>query len=438
MKAILLPAVFLLWGLTPGGAQAPCKTNSTDSLNLQQARAYMVTLINRDRQSQGRAPVTLDLVASGAAQGHTDEMVEFGYSSHWGLDGKMPVERYTEGGGADADAENEDDSSGTSDCSNTALTGSQAQSTTGASTLPLVADPRFSRATIEGIESDLFNEQPPDGHRENILRPNHNHVGIAISLAAEGRSWRLACTQEFVDQYGTYAPLPAEVNPGDGFDLQGKLAKGLSVQSVLVRYDDLPKPMTVDQLNQTGGYTVPQDTIANYFLGDDAAPVTTSNAPDGQQFAAHIATPASWKPGLYYIDVWANKDGSKDPMLVSQRTMLIGNANYTQWSPWLVAKDAKGKETSLNSRKGCGPVGQSGSTRAWTVQLRNDDPASAYRIVYELFAANKNSPANWPAGATTITLPAGQIFTAQPDATIPNSQGCTVQPHLFYSVAPAS
>jgi hypothetical protein len=58
--------------------------------------------------------------------------------------------------------------------------------------------------------------------------------------------------------------------------------------------------------------------------------------------------------------------------------------------------------------------------------------------VFELFAANKNSPANWPAGATTITLPAGQIFTSKPDATIPNSQGCSVQPHLFYSVDPAS
>ncbi len=437
MKAILLPAVFLLSGLIPAGAQAPCTTNSADSLSLQQARAYMVTLINRDRQSQGSGPVTLDLVASGAAQGHTDEMVEFGYSGHWGLDGKMPVERYTEGGGADYDSENEDGSWGTSECSNTASSGSQAQTATGAGSLTLIADPRFSRATIEKIESNLFNEQPPDGHRENIVRSIHNRVGIAISLGVQGRSWRLACTQEFVDQYGAYAPLPAEVNPGDGFDVQGKLAKGLSVQSVLVRYDDLPKPMTVDQLNQTGGYTVPQDTIANYFPGDNAAPVTTSNAPDGQQFAARIATPSNWKPGLYYIEVWANKAGSK-AMLVSQRTMLIGDPNYTQWSQWLVAKDAKGKETSLNSRKGCSPIGASGSTRAWTVQLRNDDPASAYRIVFELFAANQNSPTNWPAGATTITLPAGQIFTSQPDATIPNSQGCTVPPHLFYTVDPAS
>jgi hypothetical protein len=304
--------------------------------------------------------------------------------------------------------------------------------------MPVSKDPRFPRSVLDEMEGDMIKEQPPnDGHRLNIINADRTQVGIALSTAEQGGYWTVACTQEFVNHYGTYTPLPAAVPVGGAFDVQGTLAQGLSVQEVSLRFEDFPKPMTIGELKATNSYGTPDNKAGDYYAGDGRE-VSVSSTPSGQAFSLHVAVPMTWKPGLYYVLIWASRANGGGDVLVSERTILIGNVNYTQWSPWLVAKNSKGKETSLHSRKGCRPISQSGSTQAWTVQLRNDDPAIAYRIVFELSAANKSSPANWPAGATTITLPAGQIFTAQPDAKIPNPQGCAVPPHLFYTFDPVS
>ena len=52
---------------------------------------------------------------------------------------------------------------------------------------------------MEEIEASYFNETPPnDGHRRNILAPEHTHVGIALARgrklhdkrdAIKDRSW---------------------------------------------------------------------------------------------------------------------------------------------------------------------------------------------------------------------------------------------------------
>src|ERR1019366_4194189 len=67
-------------GMVCGGSDS----SAGGLLNLDQEGTYMVVLINRDRQTQGIGTVTLDMTASRAAQAHTDDMVEFGYLSHWG------------------------------------------------------------------------------------------------------------------------------------------------------------------------------------------------------------------------------------------------------------------------------------------------------------------------------------------------------------------
>lgn len=436
MKAA--PVFWVLGALAPLTLQAQCDSG-TDVLTLPQAREYMVSLINRDRQSQKFGPVTLDLVASGAAQAHTDEMVAYGYAGHFGLDGKKPPERYTEGGGADYDAENAF-GPGAYDCSNSMARGAPSGAQTGP--IPIAADPHFQKKTIEEIEGIFFNEQPPnDGHRQNTLQPSHNRVGIALSVATgRGSTW-VAGTQEFVDHYGTYAPLPAAVHMGDAFDVEGTLEKGYSVQSIVLRQEALPQPMTIAQLNATYSYGAPQTILVSYFPQyDPAHPVSTTDTPAGQSFRAHIAIPSSWQPGLYYVEIWANPAGStdvtdvKNAIVVSQRTILAGNGTATQWTNWTPVKDAAGQETLLNARKGCSPLSQAGK-QAWTVQFRNDDAANGYRIQFELFAADMNRPANWPSAATAIALGAGQIYSSPANATIPNPQGCGTAPHLFYTLA---
>ncbi|HEY9776504.1 MAG TPA: hypothetical protein V6C81_22270 [Planktothrix sp.] len=76
------------------------------TMNLAEARNFIVVLINKDRRKANLSPVTLDKIASECGQRHTDEMVTVGYLSHWDTGGKKPTQRYTEGGGVDDDSEN--------------------------------------------------------------------------------------------------------------------------------------------------------------------------------------------------------------------------------------------------------------------------------------------------------------------------------------------
>src|SRR5580693_6968290 len=68
----------------PGApAQAPGA-----KLTLEQARRFMVDLINRDRASAGLGPVELDAgPPSRAGQAHAEDMARNGYLGHWGTDG---------------------------------------------------------------------------------------------------------------------------------------------------------------------------------------------------------------------------------------------------------------------------------------------------------------------------------------------------------------
>ena len=133
-------------------------------LTIAQARKYMLDLVNRDRASMGLGPVALeDGAAQRAGQAHAEDMAKNGYLGHWGSDGSVPEQRYTEAGGSDMVMEN-------ASC----FTDEHARKLDHA---PLI-DPK----NIEEAEDMFFHETPPhDGHRKNILKPWHKTVGIGIA-----------------------------------------------------------------------------------------------------------------------------------------------------------------------------------------------------------------------------------------------------------------
>lgn len=432
--------------LSPGMACAQVEAGPGDLLNLEQARTFMVSLINRDRLTHGLAPVALDMTASLAAQSHTDEMVEYGYSSHWGLDGKKPDQRYTEGGGADADAENGHFEYSQRNSSNDP----QFQDDKAPRQLPLVANPKFSRKTLEDIEAEFFHERPPsDGHRKNILEANHNRVGISLSAASEGGLNRIACTQEFVDHYGGFTAIPQNLRRGDGFDVKGVLLPGWHVYAVLLRFEELPKPMTIAELAQTGSYGPSfAEPTASYFPEVESAPIAVTQNADGEAIAVHVATQATWKSGLYYLEIWARKPGAADPVALSRRTLVISDAATSevgvaaqatayQWTPWLVDNDTSGVPTPVRSRKGCATAANADGSHLWAVQFRNEDPANAYRVIFQLVPRDMASPPNWPASAVTVTIGASGTFTSPSNSAFSISGDCTSAPHLYYTVNPA-
>ncbi len=176
-------AILTCVALVPARAQGPA---ASGDLSLEQARRYMLDLINRDRAAYGLRPVSLDPMASRAGQEQAEEMAAHSCLAHFNLAGESPQQRYTRCGGREPVSENV-----------ALLTGFYG----GGSSAPyrLDAAPRFSRRELERIERMYMCESAPyDGHRRNILNPYSTHVGIALARAGTDSAFNVANTQEFI------------------------------------------------------------------------------------------------------------------------------------------------------------------------------------------------------------------------------------------------
>lgn len=295
----------------------PLATSPQGFMDLEHARLYMLELINRDRASVGSPPVTLDEVGCKAGQLHSDEMAQYGYLSHWTMDGRKPDQRYTECGGKDAVAEN-----------------AEATEDSNPKKLPLCQKQGMFKQDVEEIENQFFHEKPPnDGHRVNIIDPAHTSVGLGLSIAgAEPESGgdmpRTACAQEFINHYGDYAPLPLSLAPGEPLVVEGTLNRGLQLQSIDLRWEKLPEPMTIEALNNTSSYGIPDAAVFSYFPPpyESPAPVNITMEGERQHFALSAPTTKDWKPGIYYVCVWAQVPNQKETVIISKRTVRIGPA----------------------------------------------------------------------------------------------------------------
>jgi len=328
-RGFLTPTFLFAWAAAfeclcvglPGTASDHLLAQADTDLSIADAKKYMITLINRDRKANGLKEVTGDETAERAGNLHSDEMAKLGYLSHWNILGRKPDQRYCAAGGTGFVMEN-----GHLEFSGFSSGGEEEG---GAGEFSLDADAKVSKKTIEGIETGFINEQPPnDGHRRNILDPDHTKVGIGLSVAKKGDSQRLACVQEFVHDYGKVEISAQSVNVGDSFVVKGSLDPGLTLQSVDLFRDELPKPMTLKELEETYSYGPPEQRITTYFPGAPAAVdalSVTSNA-GRQEFSCRFDTDkALWKPGLYYVYVWARPGdpGRKTNLVVASKTIEV-------------------------------------------------------------------------------------------------------------------
>lgn len=322
-----LVAIFLiaqcagLLSSLPGFAKQRSLALAESELSIADAKQYMISLINRDRKSAGLKEVTSDEIAERAGNLHSDEMAKLGYLSHWDRLGRKPDQRYCSVGGTGFVMENGHiEFSGFS---------SNGEGEGGGGEFTLDADARVSRKTIEGIEAGFINEQPPnDGHRRNILDPDHTKVGIGLSIAKKGDSLRVACVQEFVHDYGKVEISAQSVNVGESFVVKGSLDPGLTLQSVDLFRDEFPQPMTLKELDETHSYGPPQVRINTYFPGAPAAAdaLTISENAGRQEFSCRFDTDkALWKPGLFYVYVWARPldPNRKTNLVVASKTIEV-------------------------------------------------------------------------------------------------------------------
>ena len=273
------------------------------------ARNYMLELINRDRASLGLLPVVLDNTASEAAQLHSDEMSTIGYHGHWSLDGRKPDQRYSELGGRDAVSENVIGA-----VNGTKAISSKYSSTADTSTIPKIK--------LDSAEEAFFNEAPSnDGHRRNIVNPLHTAVGIGLTATP----YNFCCVQEFIDHYGDYSDIPRNLDIGDRFTLKGRLLKGVHISAVELRWEEFPKPVSKEFINERQSYSIPgaENSVITYGVRSKVHPISVQLADGCEHFSVDIEINKRWKPGLYYLLVWADIDSRPGQVNISRRTFLL-------------------------------------------------------------------------------------------------------------------
>ncbi|MBK8216541.1 MAG: CAP domain-containing protein [Myxococcales bacterium] len=274
-------------------------------LRLREARLKMLALVNRDRATQGLGPLALDEgPAQRAGQRHAEDMAKNGFLGHYGTDGSVPEQRHTEAGGSDMVLEN-------------------ASCMDDLKRRELDPDPLVDEADIERAEHMFFDEVPPhDGHRKNILKPQHTRVGIGIALPRPlpGEIAVPCITHEMVDGYGTYGALPAKATVGATLRVEGALSGPAQLGGVGISRVDMPKPLPPAEANKRRSYTVPSP-YETYWPKGFVTKIPVEVTPTG--FRIDVPLSDAGKPGLYSVAIFGKLPGQSSYGMLSLRTITV-------------------------------------------------------------------------------------------------------------------
>lgn len=281
-------------------AEAGPVSRPPDPLNQQQAEQYVLALVNHDRKVAGLSTVEWDETAAAAGRRHAEDMARNGYTAHWGTDGSVPEQRYTEAGGTHLVFEN-------AECF---FDGTRRE---------LSRSPGYKAVELEKLEAAFMAETPPnDGHRQNILKPRHNKFGAGLALPA---GLATPCmSQEFVDEYGSYDGLPRRARVGQPVSVRGELRSPAKFAAVGVARIERAKPLTVEHLNSTYTYPMPAPFVLYSPPGfKTPKPVKV----DGNHFEVEVPLTEHGQPGRYEVSVWATFPGSSTLTMVSLRSVDV-------------------------------------------------------------------------------------------------------------------
>lgn len=287
--------------VSPPAPAAPTEVARPNHLlTRREAEAYGLALINQDRARAGKPQLVWDAVAAAAAERHVIDMARGGFTAHWGRDGSVPEQRYTEAKGDDLVTEN------------AACYGD-------GKARDITLDGPFDPQAIEEFQRAFMAEVAPmDGHKKNILEGRHNAVGLGFATSPGSR---IVCvSQEFVDDYGTYEALPQRAKLGATVRVAGEIKAPAVFGGVGIADAPWPKPQNPQELLKTGGYNMPSPRVSYFPKGfKTPKPVALT----GQSFSIDLVLDGA-EPGLREIQVFAKFPGDGDTLrAVSIRTILV-------------------------------------------------------------------------------------------------------------------
>jgi uncharacterized protein YkwD len=245
---LLIVIVYLVYTLItqlPGGlnlGQLGSLLNLNKSLNISypiinppnnylpqnQVIAYTLSLINNDRNAYGLANVSYTNFSS--AQQHSQSMLENNYFSHWDTHGMKPYMRYTLLGGNGSVDENV----------------AYIYNSSGVNVLNALKTMEYNM---------MYNDQAccNNGHRDNILTPQHNYVSVGVAY----NKTTIYLTEDFINEYIGWADGTPNYSNGAA-TLKGNIMPGYSLSTIEISYDNPVTNMTRGQLDNTSSYGLGQ------------------------------------------------------------------------------------------------------------------------------------------------------------------------------------
>ena len=308
-----------------GGSGSTSSTNTTtittttfepSNQSNQSLYYYALSLINKDRQQYGLSNVTLSSESSG--QQHAQSMLGNNYFSHWDIYGLKPYMRYTLLGGTGAVSENIAYQS-SSEC-----------------VLSVCSGTIEPKTALEGMEySMMYNDSAccNNGHRDNILNPDHTQVSIGIAY----NSSTIYFVEDFIDSYINWTKSTPSYSGTNGeLRLSGNLQNGASFSDIEVTYDPIVSVMSRAQLDNTTDYSYGKSVAGvvkssrYYYQGLDTIVANDWSVQGGNidiSFGLKNLT-EQYGAGEYTAIVWLND--SKGNSFVGSSYTLFLSQNGTQ------------------------------------------------------------------------------------------------------------
>lgn len=208
-----------------------------DKIDINSLRQHVLNIVNQDRQAAGLNALLMDDQASQVGDLHCREMLSGKFFSHWNRAGYKPYYRYEQSGGTDAVAENLSLWEGR-----------------------VYFIPWILKDILKDMHIRMMAEEPPaDGHRQTILTPQYTHLGVGIAFDRYG----MRVAEEFIARYVEVQPIATTESPGKEINIKGKLLdkKRFNIDRILVYFEPFPEPLSVEQLNTKGSYSLPEGEV---------------------------------------------------------------------------------------------------------------------------------------------------------------------------------
>jgi uncharacterized protein YkwD len=270
-----------------------------------ETKLRLVEIINQDRAQAGLSPVEYSQELSRLADEHCNEMVREGYTNHWNRAGWKPYLRYAAAG----------------------LSAYTSENISAVWETSFATDKTNVWGNILYAHRSFLAEKPPnDGHRRSILDPRNMLAGIGIAYNNHG----MRLIEVFATKNAELEPLALRASLRDHLRIRGRIRDaGLTLLSISVYYEPLPKPMTVNELRGTSAYSLPEEEgrerpiLPPGVLYADGVAGTIEVDPRGV-FSAPLVF---WKgqPGVYTVAVWLRRGrerafiGALTPIVVDSR-----------------------------------------------------------------------------------------------------------------------